>query len=205
MSNQESDIVNSCSAVILAGGNSSRMGFPKPWLLKGNKTFLSAIVQDYRDAGIANLVVVLNEKYANYEWIHELEEVKQYAEVIINNAPNKGRLYSLYLGLKSISTSPIFIHNVDNPFVEKEVLLELCKAYDRDFDVIIPSFRKKGGHPILISAKIKEEIVINYDHYESLKTILSKFSKQYVQVGTKSILSNINTPEELDKAQYELN
>ncbi len=191
------------SAIILAGGNSTRMGFPKPWLLKKSNTFLSEIIKSYKFLGIKNIVVVLNEKFTTSRWENELIEVESNATLIKNYLPNKGRLYSLQLGLKAVKSDLVFIHNVDNPFVEKETLEKLTNHTELN-GVTIPIFKEKGGHPVIISKLVKKEIINNYQNYKILKEVFSKFPKKYVEVKSNSILKNINTLQELEACKYEL-
>jgi molybdenum cofactor cytidylyltransferase len=192
------------SAIILAGGNSSRMNYPKPWLkLNHNHTFLSAIISAFKQFGIDDIVVVLNDKFTTNQWTKELLEVREHSTVIPNLHPEKGRLYSLHLGLNKTINNTVFIHNVDNPFVEKEVLQQLsCNIETKG--ITIPSYQDKGGHPVIINQKVKNEIINNYQHYETLKDIFIGFSKKYIEVNNNSILKNINTPQELEEMKYEL-
>lgn len=187
---------NNYSSIILAGGHSSRMGTPKPWLTKGNTTFLAAIIQSYLQIGISDIVVVLNDNFTSSQWKNELTKASKNAIIIKNYSPEKGRLFSLQLGLNEIKSDKAFIHNVDNPFVEIETL-KLLLQHSQKEDITIPSYDKKNGHPVVISKKVKEEILNNYLHYSTLKDIFSKFKKKYVEVDSNSIHININTPKDL--------
>ena len=187
----------------MAGGNSTRMEYPKPWLSIGKSTFLSEIIQLYKGFGIENIIVVLNEKFTTPKWEKEFLNVKNIATIITNSFPEKGRLYSLQLGLKTIKSDLVFIHNVDNPFVEKEVLKQLIK-HTSFKQITIPTFKKNGGHPVIINEIVKEEIISNYQNYETLKEVFSIYTKEYIEVASSSVLKNINTPQEFEDMKYEL-
>jgi len=192
------------SAIILAGGNSVRMGFPKAWLrTKDNMSFLAAIVNTYKSSGIVDIVVVLNAKFATKEWEKEIANIDKSATIIKNSKPEKGRLYSLHLGLNRVVNESTFIHNVDNPFVESIVLDQLSNCINT-YGVSIPSFQGKGGHPVIISQPIALEIAQHFSKYKTLKDVFSKFPKTYVEVNSNSILKNLNTPQELAALKYEL-
>lgn len=47
------------SAIVLAAGASSRMGSPKALLRTGDRTFVRAILETLRSAGVADVVVVI--------------------------------------------------------------------------------------------------------------------------------------------------
>ena len=195
---------NNYSVIILAGGHSSRMGYPKAWVKMDNgSTFLSAIVSSFIEFGISEVIVVLNKSFANNDWKEELSAVKQNATIIKNSNPEKGRLYSLQLGLNAIKNDTVFIHNVDNPFIENSVLKLLSNNVELN-GITIPSFKEKGGHPVVINRKVKSEIINNYQNYETLKEVFTHFPKKYIEVNSSSILKNINTPQELEELRYEL-
>ncbi len=192
------------SAVILAGGNSERMGYPKPWLKsKYNTTFLAGIVAALQRYGIKDIIVVLNEKFATVEWEKELFEIEANAKIIKNYHVEKGRLFSVQLGLKAALSDYVFIHNVDNPFIEYSVLKLLTENLETN-GTTIPSFNGKGGHPVVVNAAVKNEIMNNFHCYETLKNILKNFPKKYVNVNSSKILANINTPHDLDLKLNEL-
>lgn len=191
------DKMDQCySTVILAGGNSNRMGFPKPWLIIDNSTFLEKIVRTYRNVGITNIVVVINQLFSSGKWKDNIKLIEEYATIIENQDANNGRLYSIKLGLENASDSTYsFIYNVDNPFVSESILKEL-QLNVLSNGVTIPSFNNKGGHPVIINKSVKEEIINNYKNYTTLKNVFSGYEKRYVNVKNHSVLTNINTKED---------
>ena len=184
-----------CSVLILAGGESSRMKFPKPWLKKDYyHTFLSSIIHQYRSLGFINIVVVLNENFAINEWRKNFLVCDKLAKIVLNTSPEKGRLHSIFLGLKGISSPYTLLHNVDNPYVNNEAINSILKNYKDD--ITIPQFEGKGGHPVLFNLKVRKEIIENYHQYGSLKDVFEKFNRNYVNVNSNTIHQNINTPSE---------
>lgn len=194
---------NNYSAIILAGGHSSRMNYPKPWIKTGHFTFLGRIVDLFKQFGITDIVVVLNEKFTTQEWNKEIYDIEQNCKLIKNSHPEKGRLYSLQLGLKNTQSDNVFIHNVDSPFLEYKTLQLLTNNMELD-GITIPSFQEKGGHPVIINRKVKEEIIFHYNNYNTLKEVFNHFPKKYIEVNSSSILKNINTPQELEEVKHEL-
>lgn len=192
------------TVIILAGGHSSRMGEPKPWIKnESGITFLNEIISSYVQFGISNIIVVLNELFTKEQWQKEYQIVNKKAIIVKNNQVDKGRLFSLKLGLTYSNDNYNIIHNVDNPFVEYKVLNELFNNINEN-GVTIPTYNNKGGHPIIINEKVKKEIISNYKQYTTLKELLLKFDKKYVAVESNSILTNINTKEDLESMMYEL-
>ena len=186
-------------AVILAAGNSLRMQRQKFALdFSEKKIFLDQITGDLKNAGCGHIEVVINKDgMALIENINY--KVPENTSFTINKYPEKGRFYSLQIALANIqSNTQVLIHNVDNPFINQNVIIALLKSI-ADYDYIYPVFKEKGGHPVLISEKvairIKEEENCDYN----IKNYLSKFNGKTVEVDDDKILVNINTPEDYKK------
>ena len=192
---------NDISVIILAAGNSSRMGKPKFLLeMPNRKVFLEHIIKQYFDFGCENIIVVFNE--AGYKTAVEYYRyLPSKTQFIINPNHELGRFSSIKIGIKQISTSHVFIHNVDNPYAKKEVLDQIYSER-LNADVVKPVMNNKGGHPVLISKKICEDILLEKDDNLNLKGILSKYLTMKVEVNDKSILLNINTNEELEEFRF---
>lgn len=197
--------VENITVIALAGGSSSRMNFPKPWLIfENNTTFLETIINKYTCAGFKKIVILLNKTCFLTKYADKIEALKIKATIIENNYPEKGRLYSLHLALKELKgVNFAIIQNVDNPFVEEEIIKKLVT--NRNFEgATIPSFYGKSGHPIIINKEIITEIINNFEKYETLKEVINKFNKKYIEVNSSRILTNINTPQDYKDVMNEL-
>ncbi len=193
-----------CSAIILAAGRSSRMGeakFALPFAV--NKTFLEEIIYQFHSFGCKQIVVVLNEKGQDYIKNHRFI-FPDNTLLITNKYLERGRFYSIKLGVHSIisENTPVFIHNIDNPFVNHKVLQKLLSNNDSEY--ITPSYQDKGGHPILISKNIAQQIELEKENNVVLSEFLKKFKRKRIEVNDKNILININTPEDYKKWRFEL-
>ncbi|MBW6483529.1 MAG: NTP transferase domain-containing protein [Vicingaceae bacterium] len=191
-------IKNRISTIILAGGHSSRMNYPKAWLMYNNKeTFLESIINIYIKVGIKP-IVVLNEVFTNNQWKPFLERMLEKAIVIKNYHPEKGRLYSLALGLSELKTEEAtFIHNIDQPFIELEVLNELLNSFEPN-GITLPSINGKNGHPVLIGKPVIDEIKNHYSEHQTLRDVWKIFPKRKVEVNSENVLININTIKEYE-------
>ena len=192
--------MESNAVIVLAGGNSSRMNFPKPWLIfEDNATFLETIINRYKCLGFKKMLISLNKAFFLTDYTDRIEFLELHATIIQNSYPEKGRLYSLYIALKELTSVDFaIIHNVDNPFVDDEAIHTLCKERNLN-GTTIPTFNQKAGHPIIIGKAIMNEIINNYEKYESLKEMINEFDKKYVEVNSSRILININTPQDYNK------
>ncbi len=189
--------MDSIAVIVLSGGNSSRMNFPKPWLIfEDNATFLETTINRYKCLGFKKMVISLNKAFFLTDYADRIEFLELHATIIQNSYPEKGRLYSLYIALKELKEVDFaFIHNVDNPFVDEEVIHTLCKEKKLN-GTTIPTYNQKAGHPIIISKIVIDEIINNYEKYNTLKEVINQFDKKYVEVNSSNILININTPQD---------
>lgn len=188
---------NRFSVVILAAGTSTRMGLPK-FLLRYNDSFnfLEKIVNEFTSFGCEEIIAVINKAGAMYLKDHELT-LKGDAKIVVNHHPEWERFYSLKTGLKNLKNKKqsVFIQNVDNPFVSQSVIGALSEK-SKDADYISPVFNGNGGHPILLSEKIIEDIVNSKHDQADFKEFLNNYFKKTVEVNDDKIVVNINTFED---------
>ncbi len=187
------------SAIILAAGKSERLGFPK-LSLKYNKDniFIEHIVKEFNDFGCKEIVLVVNE-VGNQHLKDNNIRFADNLKIVINKRPDWHRFYSLKTGVKELSKlQPTFIHNVDNPFISPKVLNALL-ANSTKADYLAPEYKKKGGHPILISELIVKDIISTISNQLHLKEFLNQYSKSKITIDDEKVLVNINTMEEYQK------
>jgi CTP:molybdopterin cytidylyltransferase MocA len=186
------------NAIILAAGKSQRIGKPKFSLqFDKNKSFLEKIIAEYVSFGCYKIIVVINPESKAYftesNFIHSNE-----FEVVVNQNPEIGRFSSIKTGLKMLSKShPTFIQNVDNPFVDASLLQLLAHSLHKK-NGICPAFKKTGGHPLLLSEILVENLKTT-DYDTDFKQYLKIFDIQKLEVSDFKVLVNINTAEEYKK------
>lgn len=154
----------------------------------------------YRECAVNNLVVVLNKKFSIPPWDQFTEPVKEHANIVLNEQVDFGRMHSILLGLERIKNADfIFIHNVDNPFIEPKQVISLMEHHSPT-GYTKPTFKGKGGHPVLISNQIAQYILIEGAKFKTLKEVLIQFPARKVEFNNPNILMNINTDSDYKKA-----
>ncbi|MFZ1008682.1 MAG: nucleotidyltransferase family protein [Candidatus Sulfotelmatobacter sp.] len=196
----------SFAGVILAAGESSRMGRDKallPWPpataanTASNETFLSAAIRSLSAADFVLVVVGKNEAalapivYANG------------ASLVVNPDPDRGQFSSLQMGLHEVlnrGRDATIITLVDRPpagAATVQNLREAFEAADQNVWAVVPEFSGKHGHPYLIGREMIEAFLrvpatstardIEHQHQEHI---------QYVRVDDPFVAMNVNTPED---------
>ena len=186
------------SVLILAAGTSGRMGRLKAFLpFDQHRCFLEKIIDEYFDFGISELIVVLNDNgMRTFEKMNFKK--KPAVKAVLNAYPEKERFFSVQTGLAALSAlDAVFLHNVDNPFINKEVLHKLLKHIAPE-TYVVPVFDNSGGHPVLLSKEIVSNLISVSDYTLNLKTLLHRYATTRIPVDDEMILVNINTPEDYE-------
>jgi len=186
--------------LILAAGFSGRMGIPKLSLrFDENRTFVTKIIQAYQSAGCNKIVVVVNRQGREYLNRQRAFSAGSNITVILNASPELERFYSLQTGLKMLNDGkPVFIQNIDNPFIEPALLHRLADVFDPGA-FVVPVYNKRGGHPVLLSGKIVSDLVASTDYRQNLRDFLQAYPKINCPVRDEKILVNINSLKEYGK------
>lgn len=186
------------NALILAAGSSERMGRPKFSLLFNTQiTFLENIVNEYIRNGSLRVVVVLNEN--GNALVGSSFQKSVGVDVVVNMNPEYGRFHSVKCGLSCINNNlPVFIHNVDNPFVIPSVLEKLQFSLEK-VEYSFPIYEGKGGHPVVVSSSIVKAIRQEEGLDVNLKLFLHRFKGQGIPVNEPRVIVNVNTPDDYER------
>ncbi len=184
------------SCIVLCAGSSRRMGQHKALLkFDAHTTFMSRIAGTFLQAGIEQVIVVLNAEL--HALVKEREaDLSEGVELVINDRPEAGRFYSLQTGVKYLKAgNSCFLQNMDNPFTSESLLRRLIK-HKAEADVLIPAFQHKTGHPALFSPVVAHEIHHTTDPDVRIDDFLKRFSIKIIATDEANVLTNINSPEE---------
>jgi molybdenum cofactor cytidylyltransferase len=184
------------SALVLAAGESSRMGTDKARLGYNNSTFLETILSTLAVAGIERVAVVLG---------HHAEQIRQSvklggAEVVINPDYRLGQTSSLQMGLKALESpelEAIVLCLVDHPAVAAPTLRQLVDAFrESRAPVVIPTHEGRRGHPVVIGRQLFDELK-SLGPAVGANTIVRKHGEatRFVAVNDPSILLDIDDPD----------
>jgi len=197
--------IKNLPVIILAAGDSKRMGEPKGLLSYRGKPFLINQIERLFEIGLSEIIVVLGKDYKLY---HEIIPKLSGVEFTVNPATEKGQFSSIQCGIQKMQSrerTGVFIFPIDVPCPDKEVWEELAKALSSsDIPVTIPEYQGKKGHPVLISREFMQHLVscesdsrLDFEIYKQIDLKKAKI----ISVDDKNITQNLNTPE--DWKEYE--
>lgn len=151
-------ITKEVGIVILAAGQSSRMGTPKQNLVYNNETFLNRNIQTALETSASSLLVVLGA-------FAEKIEKKDAVNYVINPNWVRGMGSSVALGSKEIlqsnsQLSGILLMLCDQPFVTKNLLNRLIESFQKQNEksIIVCEYDNTVGVPVLFGKKYFEKL-----------------------------------------------
>jgi len=147
------------TAIILAGGKSSRMNGPfKPLLPVGGIPAMERSVRMFREAGVEDIRCVTGHNHKGLSERLEKIGVKEH----FNRNHEEGMFSSIQTGVSNLDPccEAFFILPVDIPLVRMATVVRLCEAWNKgDRKILYPVFQEKRGHPPLIPAAHAGEIM----------------------------------------------
>jgi molybdenum cofactor cytidylyltransferase len=187
------------SAIILAAGESKRMGQPKMLMTWGNTTVLGQVISTYQEAGVEDILVVTG---GAKDQVSEI--VQQYrVRSVFNDMYMSGEmLSSLQRGLQSLlsddSADAVLIGLGDQPQVQAGAVQMICRAFlISKAPLVVPSFQMRRGHPWLVTKPLWTEL-LGLHPPQSPRDFLNRHAAEirYVEVDTPSILADLDTPQD---------
>lgn len=197
----------SFAGVILAAGESSRMGADKallPWPPQAaahspsKETFLSAAIRSL-NASTDFILIVAGKNEAALAPIAYANG----ASLVINPDPSRGQFSSLQVGLHEVlnrGRDAAVITLVDRPPVNTATVMLLRDAYEsapQNIWAVVPEFSGKHGHPYLLGRELIE-VFLQAPPTASARDLEHRYQNhiQYVTVTDPFVALNINTPED---------
>tara|TARA_Y100000748_G_scaffold236752_1_gene200787 strand:- start:21 stop:617 length:597 start_codon:yes stop_codon:yes gene_type:complete len=163
-------------AVILAAGDSSRMGFPKQLAEVKDKPLLQLIIDKVNDNFEYSSVVLGSEN----EVISEKIDFKN-SNILVNENWPEGITSSIrtslffYQSQKEVENVIFFL--ADQPGVEDDVIDSLINDDHDGTKILIPQYRYKLGFPILVPRLFwpKLELITEDDDVDQEKSVFHDF------------------------------
>ncbi len=185
------------AAIVLAAGQSRRMGQPKMILPWGETTVIGQVVITLHEAGLAPILAVTGGARQQVESaLHTLP-----AKPVFNPDYEQDHMAaSLKIGLKNLprETEAVMVALGDQPQIERRVVDALLSAYRKQHaSLVVPSYRMRRGHPWIIAHSLWRQ-VLDLTAGQTLRDFMNACTSQihYVRTNTDSILRDLDTPEQ---------
>lgn len=197
------------AGLVLAAGESSRMGRDKALLKYRGRTFLETIVAKLREAGIDRVTVVLG---------HHAETIQRAigwsgaapagVEVVMNPDHRRGQTSSLQAGLSAFEQAAprsgsrpgvldaIVLCLVDHPAFNPATVAALIETFERTrAPVVVPIRGGRRGHPVLIARPLFAPLLALSED-EGANRVIHMWGEQtqQVEVPDPGILVDVDDP-----------
>jgi molybdenum cofactor guanylyltransferase len=192
---------NHCTGVILAGGQNSRFsGINKALIKIGGKRIFDRIYDIFAEL-FDKIILVTNDPLQYLEWD---------LDIVTDIFPIRSSLTGIHTGLFYITTPYAFFAACDIPFLKKELVETLVNGIKPNIDIVIPE-TSEGLEP-LCSVYSKQCLKYAEQQFDKKDLKIQNFFQRVrIKKVPESILrkidpdllsfSNINTPDDLDRAE----
>jgi CTP:molybdopterin cytidylyltransferase MocA len=150
------------SGVILAAGDSVRMGFPKALLLtRDGRTFVGAVAGTLAAAGITDIVVVTGRDHDRICEALSHARLPVSPRTVRNPDPSRGQLSSLLIGIDAVppDAAAAIVTLVDVPLLSAETVRLVAAEWRRTHAPIVrPAIGERHGHPVVFDRSLFPEL-----------------------------------------------
>jgi molybdopterin-guanine dinucleotide biosynthesis protein A len=191
--------VKPINCILLAGGQSTRMGVDKALLSFGTSSVLQYMVNNIKEMEIISEILICSNNSSHFvEGTNRLDDA-------INNC---GPIGGIYAGLSQSSTDYNWVVSCDAPFIHSSILVDLMQHITSE-QAVIPIYKGKemftlGVYHITLIPVIEQ--CIREKNYK-LKNVLDQSKTNYIDLShyDEKIFANMNTFEHYQKALKQLN
>ena len=180
------------AAILLAAGESRRIGSPKPLLAWQGATLIEYQIAQLREAGVDDVIAVLG---------HRSEDVLPLvtaagARGVVNENYREGRASSLRTGADAVEgAQTIVILSVDQPrpaAVTRRLLASHASG------ITLPSHDGRRGHPVILNGALLPELRKFDAASKGLRAVLARHHSDVHEIpfDSASVLLDLNTPED---------
>ncbi len=190
-------IFSDASAVILAGGQSSRMGYDKMMLPINGQTMIRHILDQLR-GHFYEIVISSNDR-------RKLAFLG--VDVVPDKEPGQGPLMGIVSALEVVKNEKVFVVACDIPNIDMDFVGRMFLE-SSEYDCVVP---KTGTNKLEPLFAVYRKSVINTIE-EMLKNgqrkasdLFSKVKVKYLEMGKTNWFRNLNTIDELNKYKQKWN
>ena len=190
--------------IILAAGESRRMGYPKPLLQISGRTFIEHIAETMLTV-VPRLVIVVG---AHRERVRAAIPRDPRIAIVENLDYSRGQLSSLKVGLRAIGpdAAGALVHLGDHPSVCATTFSAVADSYSRTgTPITIARYGGRRGHPVVFDRAVFAELLSAPEGEGARHVVNADPSRvHYVDLDDPGINLDLDTPFDLERAGFSL-
>lgn len=184
------------SAILLAAGESKRMGEAKQLMPLGKSTLLEQTIDNLLNSSVDEIIVVLGHKAEEIAEIIAGRPVK----IVINPDYQLGMSTSIIAGLILVDhrSQAVMLALGDQPLVSGRTINQLIDAFKKNKKgIAVPIYQGKRGHPIIFDIKYKAELFKLKGDIGG-KEVIRNYPDDVLKVAvdSESVISDIDTKDD---------
>ena len=189
--------------IVLAAGESSRMGRDKALLPWRGSTFLGAAIDVL--GRLTDLVIVVGGK--NAPNLEPVLDAAAGAYLVVNHEPERGQFSSLRIGLQEVMNrgrDAAIVTLVDRPPPSPATVQRLKERFleraSEGIWAVVPRYRDRNGHPLVMGREMIHAFLsapptatareVEHAHQQHI---------EYVTVDDPLVVCNVDTPEDYQR------
>lgn len=187
------------SGVLLAAGESRRMGRFKQLLPLAGKTFVEHCVDNLLASEVDEVIVVTGHRD------REVQDALRNRPVRFAFNPDygSGMSSSIKCGLEAIGEGvrAMLVALADQPLINSRVINQVVEKYRKDGPlIVVPTYDGRNGHPVIFDLKLREEI-LRLDPAVGLRQVVHAHedATARVEVASEAVLMDCDLPEDYER------
>lgn len=190
------------SAIILAAGESKRMGEQKLLMKWGNSSVIEHVLRVFSMADVDEIAVITGSHRGEIEKVLSAMKISRPVKRIFNENFSSGEmLSSIQCGLRELQHGPsdaALIGLGDQPQVREGTVQNVRNTFRQTKSpIVVPSFNMRRGHPWLVARELWNDL-LDLGTHQTPRDFLNRHRGkiQYVDAADASILADLDTPRE---------
>ncbi len=185
------------AAVVLAAGESRRMGTPKQLLPFAGRTILQCVVDTLLAAGVDEVIVVLGHLAEQVRAVLDSRPVRP----VVNPLHRQGMLSSVKCGVRAIGAEydAVLFALGDQPQIASSVVREVMSHYRKgNAGIVIPRYGEKKGHPIIMNLHTYRDAILNLPEDVGLNALVQAHADDVhlIDMGAEEIVRDIDNRDD---------
>ena len=187
------------SAILLAAGESRRMGEFKQLLTYAGRTFVERCVDHLLAARTDEVIVVTG---------HRADDVRRAigarpVRFAHNQDYREGMSSSVKCGIRAVApqAAAVLVALVDQPQIDSAIINRVIAAYESQSPlIVIPTYEGRKGHPVLIDLRLCDELM-SFDPAQGLRQVIHSHAAEvlHLEVMTEAVLTDFDYPEDYQR------
>jgi molybdenum cofactor cytidylyltransferase len=192
---------NAVDALLLAAGESTRMGDLKALLPWDGRPLLRYAVDQLLASPVERVAVVLGHRGPE---LRALLPADERLLAVDNPDYHRGKVSSILAGLGALPAGrDVMVLGVDQPR-PAALLTAVVREHGRNgASITVAAFEGRRGHPVLFAPALRPELLAIREETAGLRAVLRRHEAEVrlCETGTPLALINLNTPADYEAAR----